>query len=107
VPLDTPLGGKVVVQSAPPGWAFVIREIEVYGTIRRITGVEQLPAGPTGPEGEENQMPQSSASGSSTLEACRCKNLKRLPDPYEKSRVSQPLRERLCKTVEAALRWSR
>jgi hypothetical protein len=55
-------------QLAPPGCdrAFVIREIEVDGTICRITAVEQLPAGPTGPEGEENLMPQSSASGSST-----------------------------------------
>jgi hypothetical protein len=85
VSLDAPLGGKVVVQSEPPGCAFLISEIEVYGTIRRITGVEQLLAGPTGPEGEENRMPQSSASGSSTLEACRCENLKRLPDPQEKT----------------------
>jgi hypothetical protein len=60
-----------------------------------IKAVEQLPAGPTGPEGEENRMPQSGASGSSTEEACLCENRSRVPDPPEKSRVSQPLRERL------------
>jgi hypothetical protein len=60
--------GKVVARSAPPGCdrAFLIRDIEVEGTIRRITAVEQLPAGPVGPGDEENLMPQSSASGSST-----------------------------------------
>jgi hypothetical protein len=33
--------------------AFVIGDIEVDGTIRRITAVGQFPAGPTGPEGKE------------------------------------------------------